>query len=400
MATQTNAAGKKAPAYNKGGAAAQQKKKPAQNPQQITINGEVQNTVLKGRNRKELGARELSDFCRQISTLINSGVTIVRALTIAYQEEGLKPKIAQIYQNILAAVRTGSSLSAAMEAQEVFPSLMIGMIQAGEGNGKLGNSFEQLANHYEKQYQLEKQVKAAMTYPVILLILAVVIVIVIFTFVLPQFEDMFNDMENIPALTEFLMSFSDFMINRWYVLLGAVFAIGLVFKALLSSPALCFYLDKAKVHMPLIGNLNKVIYTARFARSLASLYGSGMTIVAALQVARNTVGNSYISAQFDDVLAKIRGGASLSRALQDVDGFRMKLASIVQVGEETGEMETMLKSIADSMEYDAQEASKQMMAIMEPVMIVVMAIVVGGIVIAVMLPIIQSYGAIEASANV
>ena len=154
-------------------------------------------------------------------------------------------------------------------------------------------------------------------------------------------------------------------------------------------------MDYLKVHAPIFGKLNKVIYTARFARTLSSLYSSGMSVVNSLKLAAETIGNQYVEEQFAQVSVKVRSGVPLSEALQDVDGLMKKLSSTILVGEESGRLDTMLDSIAQSMEMEAQEATKRMVTLLEPLMICVMALLVGFVVVAVMLPIYESYGAIE-----
>ena len=353
-----------------------------------------------GRKPRTLRPQELSDLCRQLSTLLASGVSLVRALTIISQDEGISAGLRRIYENVLGEVRKGSSLSAALEAQQVFPTLMLGMIRAGEGSGKLAQFAERLAIHYEKAHQMNQQVKSALMYPMILAILAVAVVIVIVTFVLPQFSDLFSTMDSLPGVTLALMAFSNFMVTKWYLMLLGVAAVVMVIRTLLRIPAVRLEMDRRKLKMPVFGPLNQVICTARFARTISSLYSSGLPIVTALQTARDTIGNAYIVSQFNDVLVQVRSGVSLSAALETVDGFQRKLCSSIAVGEETGRLDSMLDSIADSMEYDAQQASKRMMTILEPMLIVLMAFVVGFIIIAVMSPIIGSYSAIESSGNV
>ena len=350
-----------------------------------------------GRKPRTLRPQELSDLCRQLSTLLASGVSLVRALTIISQDEGISAGLRRIYENVLGEVRKGSSLSAALEAQQVFPTLMLGMIRAGEGSGKIDQVAERLAIHYEKAHQMNQQVKSALMYPMILAILAVAVVIVIVTFVLPQFSDLFSTMDSLPGVT---MAFSGFMVTKWYLIILGVAAVVMVIRSLLRIPAVRLEMDRRKLKMPVFGPLNQVICTARFARTISSLYSSGLPIVTALQTARDTIGNAYIVSQFDDVLVQVRSGVSLSAALETVDGFQRKLCSSIAVGEETGRLDSMLDSIADSMEYDAQQASKRMMTILEPMLIVLMAFVVGFIIIAVMSPIIGSYSAIESSGNV
>ena len=360
-------------------------------PQRVTGRGA-------DRRPRTLRPQELSDLCRQLSTLLASGVSLVRALTIISQDEGISAGLRRVYESVLSEVRKGSSLSDALEAQQVFPALMLGMIRAGEGSGRLDRVAERLAVHYEKAHQMNQQVKSALMYPMILAVLSVAVVIV--TFVLPQFSDLFSTMDSLPAVTLALMAFSDFMVTKWYLLLLGLAALAAALRALLRVPSVRLALDRGKLTMPVFGKLNRIICTARFARTISSLYASGLPIITALQTARDTIGNAYIVSQFDAVLAQVRSGVSLSAALESVDGFQRKLCSSIAVGEETGQLDSMLDSIADSMEYDAQQASRRMMTILEPMLIVLMAFVVGFIIIAVMSPIIGSYSAIESSGNV
>ena len=355
-------------------------------PQRVTGRGA-------DRRPRTLRPQELSDLCRQLSTLLASGVSLVRALTIISQDEGISAGLRRVYESVLSEVRKGSSLSDALEAQQVFPALMLGMIRAGEGSGRL-------AVHYEKAHQMNQQVKSALMYPMILAVLSVAVVIVIVTFVLPQFSDLFSTMDSLPAVTLALMAFSDFMVTKWYLLLLGLAALAAALRAVLRVPSVRLALDRGKLKMPVFGRLHRIICTARFARTISSLYASGLPIITALQTARDTIGNAYIVSQFDAVLAQVRSGVSLSAALESVDGFQRKLCSSIAVGEETGQLDSMLDSIADSMEYDAQQASRRMMTILEPMLIVLMAFVVGFIIIAVMSPIIGSYSAIESSGNV
>jgi type IV pilus assembly protein PilC len=171
----------------------------------------------------------------------------------------------------------------------------------------------------------------------------------------------------------------------------------MVFKILFAIPKICYYKDKIMLHMPVAGKLLKVIYTARFARTLSSLYSAGISIMNCLTISRSTIGNVYIESQFDAVIAEIRSGGNLSDAISKVDGFTKKLSSSILVGEETGALDTMLISIADQMEYDSELALGKLVSYIEPAMIVVMAVIVGFIMIAVIKPIYGSYQAISNS---
>lgn len=237
-----------------------------------------------------------------------------------------------------------------------------------------------------------------MTYPAVLLVMSAAVVILIVTFILPQFEELFSEMESLPMVTELLLAISDFLVSKWYLALFMVFVIGILLRIILKIYQVRRTVDFIKVRMPVIGKLNKVIYTARFARTLSSLYSSGMPIVAALQTAGGTIGNLYVEEQFEQVAITVRSGVPLSQALKEVDGLLRKLSSTILVGEESGRLDTMLDSIAMTMEEEAEAATKRLVTMLEPVLICLMAMVVGFIIIAVMLPIYDSYSAIEGSA--
>lgn len=250
---------------------------------------------------------------------------------------------------------------------------------------------------YEKDYKLTQQVKSAITYPAVLLVLCVAIVILIVTFILPQFQSLFDQMDSLPVPTEILIAISDFLVQKWYAALLIVFTVFMLIRIIMAISAVRRQIDYRKVHMPVFGKLFKIIYTARFARTLSSLYSSGMPIATALGIAGNTIGNSYVEGQFEQVVALVRSGIPMSQALREVDGLQKKLASTILVGEESGRLDVMLDSIALSLEADAEEATKRMVTLMEPLLIMMMAVVVGFIMIAVMLPIYESYSAIENS---
>lgn len=350
------------------------------------------------RGRRRFSPRQLSEFCKEMSALLASGISIVRALEIVSEEEGLPAWIRSVYLKVLAELKKGVPLSEAMEAQRCFPELMLGMIRSGEGSGNIDSVMERLSLHYDRDNRLRQQVRSAMTYPCVLLVMSIAVVILIVTFILPQFEELFSEMERLPAVTEFLMAVSDFLVNRWYVLLLLLFWIGVVCHIAGKIYRVRRAVDYVKIRLPVAGKLYKVIYTARFARTLSSLYSSGMPILSALETAGGTVGNLYIQEQFDNVRSMVQSGVPLSASLREVDGFVRKFSSTILVGEESGRLDVMLDSIAVSMEEDAEAASKRLVTLLEPVLICVMALVVGFIIAAVMLPIYESYGAIEGAA--
>ncbi len=342
-----------------------------------------------------LSAKELSEFCRELSNLMASGVTLVRALDIVAGEEGQPAYAKETYEAVMAEVKKGVSLSEAMEERNCFPDLMLGMIRSGEGNGNIDAVMGRLAHHYDREYRLSQQVKSAMAYPMILVVLMIAVVAVIVSFVMPEFEELFEEMESLPLITEMLLAISEFLTRWWYMVILCVFAAVVVLRACLRIRAVRRAVDYWKLHMPVAGRLNKIIYTARFSRTLSSLYTSGMPIASAIRTAGETVGNAYVEEQFDEVTVKVRSGVPLSVALKEVDGLAKKLSSTILVGEESGRLDYMLGAIADTMEEEANQATKRLVTLLEPLMIIIMALMIGFVVAAVMLPIYQSYGAIE-----
>lgn len=341
---------------------------------------------------KRFKSNVIAEFSRNIGELIGSGITLVHALKIIADDESIKPKEREVYLAILKQIRAGTSLSEALESQgDAFPPLFINMMKSSESTGNIDDIALQMATYYDKDYQLNEKIKSSMTYPKILGALIVVVVAIIMGFVLPQFESLFATMDELPVTTSVLMAISDFVKNRWYVCIFIGVILYMLVKFLTTIPQVKFFMDKMEIHLPKIGKLRKVVYTARFARTLASLYAAGVPIMSCLVIAKTTIGNRYIEKQFEKVISDVRAGENLSDALDKVDGFTKKLSSTVRVGEETGSLDKMLVSTANQMEYDSEIALNKMVAYLEPVMIVVMATIVGFIMIAVIQPIYGSY---------
>ena len=205
---------------------------------------------------------------------------------------------------------------------------------------------------------------------------------------------MFTDME-LPLMTKIMMGMSNFLTHYWYVALGVAAGIVVLFIFLMRTPATRLKLDRMAVHLPKIGNLVRIVYTASFSRTLASLYTSGLSILNAIQISRDTVNNSYLRSQFDTCIKSIRVGNALSDAIKGMDGFDSKLGDTVKVGEETGKLDAMLISTADDYEYESSAAIKSMMSIIEPLMIVILGIVVATVMVSVLVPMYSMYGNID-----
>ena len=351
--------------------------------------------VRSGKNRKQFKPKVLADFSRQLSTLVGAGVTLVRALNIIANGEAIKPNERQVYEDMVRQIRQGISLSEAMEAQNgAFPPLMIYMYRSAESSGNLELVSMQMALMFEKEHRLNGKISSSLVYPKILGVMIIGVVMVLTKFVMPQLHELFDTMETLPQPTRILNVISDFMQSYWFLAIAALLGIWVGWKALLRIPGFRRKWHRVLLHMPVFGKLQKIICTARFARTLSSLYSAGIPIVPALQIARNTVGNDYIDMQFDEVIPYVRAGNNLSDGLDMVDGFVKKLSDTIRVGEETGSLDSMLLATADAMEFDADIAINKMVSYVEPIMLIIMGIVVAFVMVAVFSALYGSYDGI------
>ncbi len=353
--------------------------------------------IDKNRNKK-LKSEEISTFCREISSMLGAGVSLVRAMNIITNRD-LTPKLKYAFTEVSTSIKRGVALSDAMELLgRTFPPMLINMVKAGEASGRLDETMLKMADYYEKDNRLGKSIRGALTYPIILGVLTVLVAVGLMTFVVPMFADIFEGME-LPVLTQVVMAISNALTGNFLQIAIVVAVLCLIIYFVFQIEKVKFAKDKLKLKAPVIGKLLKIIYTARFARTLASLYSSGLSIINALQISKDTIGNRYLTAQFEDVIRSVRAGNPLSGSLMMVDGFDKKLAETIAVGEETGQLDTLLVSIADSYDYDSNMAIKKLMTMIEPIMIVVLAFFVVIIMLSVLMPIFSMYSQVEQAGN-
>lgn len=339
----------------------------------------------------KLKLQDISVFCRQFATMLSSGITVVKCLDILYhqaEDKHVKAALLRLYEEI----KKGNSLSVAMrDLGSTFPSLLINMIQSGESSGKLDDVMLSMSIHYEKEKVLKGKVKTAMIYPIILLVVAVIVICVLLIFVVPTFMDLFGSADNLPGTTKFLLSISSFMQNYWWLLL--IIGVGIAFgmMALLKVPSVKIVFDKMKIRLPQFGKLLMIILTARFARTISTLYSSGMPIIDSIRTSANVLGNLYISSKIEGVIDDIKKGVSLSQALTSADLFPTMFTSMVYIGEESGTLDSILERTADFYDEDASAAISKMVALMEPLLIVLLGGVVAFIVISVAEPMFGMY---------
>lgn len=338
----------------------------------------------KGQKTTKFKTAEVAFFCRQLSSMLTAGLTLVKAMDILYKEQEDKRK-KQILMEIYEDIQKGKSLSDAMVSQgDAFPELLVSMIAAGESSGTLDSVMTRMSEHYAKEGKTKNKVKSAMMYPMILGIITVVMVIGIFTLIMPQFMNMFKDAE-MPFLTSIMMGISTFLRTKWYIYVPILVAAIIALKYWLSTTAGRYSFDKLKISMPVIGPLMVKIYTGRFSNTLSTMYSSGVPMIECLERAAAVLSNTYITDKFTQVITNVKSGEAISSAIAKTEIFESMFCSIIYVGEESGSLDKILKTTAEYYEEESDSAIQRMVSLLEPVMIIVLGVVIG-LVIASVLP--------------
>ncbi|MGB7088068.1 MAG: type II secretion system F family protein [Phormidesmis sp.] len=328
-------------------------------------------------------------FSRQFAALVSSGVALVRGIGIL-ADQCPNPKLKTALMGINADVQQGTNLSDSMRKHpKCFDNLYVSMVQAGEVGGVLDEVLNRLAKLLEDLNRLQNQIKSAMAYPVTVGFLAVTIFIGMTVFLLPIFAEIFEDLgAPLPLFTRMLMAISK-MLRTWYLtlgLIGIITALVFVYKQYYKTPVGRVTMDGFFLKMPLFGDLAQKSATARFCRTFGSLSRSGVPILTALEIVRDTSGNQVIANAINAAQSEIQSGGMISLALQEHGVFPVMAIQMISIGEETGELDQMLMKVADFYEDEVEQAVKALTSIMEPIMIVVLGGMVGSILVAMYLP--------------
>ena len=336
-------------------------------------------------------ARDYSVFCRQFVSMTQAGVTLIDALNMLGEQTENK-KLAKAIKEIQTDVEKGESLTNAMRAQKFLPSLLCSMVEAGEASGSLDVAFDRMATHFEKDNRVKGMVKKAAIYPVIVCIVAIAVVIVMLTTVIPSFTDMFADMDmELPAITRGVMAASDFMMEKWYIVIAVIVAVVVLFKWFKSTATGEYLFAKIGLKIPLFGALTIKTSSARFARTVSTLLAAGISLVDAVEITGNIMDNRIIKDALLGCKEEIMQGVPLSTPLQQCGIFPPMVYHMARIGEESGDLEGLMEKLADYYEEEVEMATQSLMAAMEPLIIVVLAGVVGILVGAVMAPMAQMY---------
>ncbi len=355
-------------------------------------------TMLKARGTRQknygkVKLNNLSIFCRQFSTMVDAGVSLVRCLDVLSRQTP-DAKLKKILVEIGERVEGGESLSRAMMRHpKAFNNLFIGLIKAGEVGGVLEESLQRLAHFLEKDVELRRKVKSALTYPVLVLIAAIAIVIFLVTWVVPQFAQLFLDIglkkDDFPAMTAFLIDLSELFKKNGLILVISCTAVFFAWKLFVGTRFGRRVADRIKLKIPVFGKLHHKICMARFSRTMGTLLTSGVPILQAMETVAGTVGNTIMSDAVLAARARIREGDRIGDPLEQSRLFPPMVVHMIGVGEESGSLDFMLQKIADFYENEVESTLASLTAALEPIMILVLGFIVGFIVIAMFLPLIK-----------
>lgn len=341
-------------------------------------------------------SRDLVVFTRQFATMIDAGLPLVQCLEIL-SGQSESPEFRKILTDVRGTVEGGKTLATALgKHPKVFNKLFVNLVAAGEASGVLDTILNRLANYTEKNMKLIKQVKGALTYPTMIVGVSFVVTLVLLLFVIPIFEKMFTDMGGaLPDLTQFVVDISHAVQDHVFLIVGGVVGAGIGLASALKSPTGRRVVDQVVLQVPIAGPLVKKVAVAKFTRTMGTMLQSGVNILDALEIVAATSGNSVIEAGLMTVRQKISEGKSMAQPLGEMKLFPQMVVQMISVGEATGAMDTMLTKIADFYDDEVDSAIAQMMAMIEPLIMAFLAVVLGGLVVAMYLPVFSMAGGVQ-----
>lgn len=343
-----------------------------------------------------VSSRDLSVFCRQFTSMVNAGVTIMDTLDMLGEQTENKV-MAKAIRGVHSEIQKGETFSDALaKYPKVFPSIMRSMVAAGEASGKLEIAFERMAEHFEKSQRMKAIVKKAAMYPVIVLVVAFVVVVVMLVKVIPSYQDMFNDLgTELPKITQIVVAMSDFMIASWYIIVGAIFVIFVAFSLFKRSETGQKVFGTISRKMPIFGQLTVKSAASNFARTLSTLVYSGLPMIEALGITANTMSNYWYKKALEHAKEEVSKGIPLSEPITECGLFPAMVGHMTRIGEETGDLEGMLTRLSIYYDEEVEVTTQTVMSALEPMIILFLTVVVGVLIASIMSPMFAMYGAMD-----
>lgn len=340
-------------------------------------------------------ARDFSVFCRQFVSIISAGVSILNALEMMVEQTENKA-LRKALKGVLEDVSKGESMAMAMKKRvSIFPPMLCNMVEAGEASGNLETAFERMAVQFEKDAQLKAAIKKAMMYPIIVLVVMVAVLALMMVWVIPNFVGMFAELDTeMPAITQAVMNMSDFVIDKWWLIILVIIGIIAAFRIYKGTPNGRMVLGGIVLKIPVFGKLQMKSECARLARTMCTLLGAGVPMIDALGITARSMENVHYKKALADAKEQVTRGIALSRPLKSSGLFPAMVVHMVSIGEETGNIEEMLENLAVYYEDDVKLATEQVMALIEPMIIIIMGVMVGFLIMAIMQPMLSLYESI------
>lgn len=344
---------------------------------------------------KAVSVRELSVFCRQFESVINAGVTVIEALDMLSEQTENK-RFSDAIAEVRDSVQKGDSLAVAMSQHpKIFPGLMVQMVAAGEASGGLDKAFSRVGGQFEKEAHLKGLIIKSAIYPIILIIVIIAIVAIMMVKIVPTFTAQFDDLGGtLPGITLAVMAVSDFFVNSWYIIIAVVVGIVAFVKAFKKTERGAILWGRMMLKLPLMGTLNIKTASASMTRTLSTLMGSGIQLVDALGLVTDMMKNQVVRQALIQAKDEVSRGIPLSRPLADSGVFPPMVYHMIEIGEETGNLEDMLDKVSTYYDEEVEMATQSLLAAMEPLIIIVMALIVVPIVLAIMMPMYSLYDSI------
>jgi len=345
---------------------------------------------------RRVGIRDLLVFTRQLATMLSAGLSLLRAFRILGEQTSNK-KLRRAVQQIRDDIESGSALWEAVgKHKKIFSPVYISMIRAGELGGIMDGVLERLAEHLEREQEINSKIKSASVYPAIISVFAVLVVFFIITFVMPTFVGMFQAAgAELPWPTQMLLKVSNTLRSSWMFIFPVIILLLFLVSRLVKTPAGQYFWHSLILHLPIIGKTVSRIVVARFARTMGTLVKSGIPVLQAMEVVEDVVGNLVVSRAIKKARSSIREGDSITRPLQETHVFEPMVTQMIAVGEETGSLDSMLIRMSDYYEKEVMYSIDALMSVLEPILILVVALLIGGIIVATLLPMFDLMSIIE-----
>ncbi len=345
-------------------------------------------------NYKKVSIKDIAIFCRQFAFTTSSGISILRAIKIV-KEQSENLKLKKILDEVFNDLQKGKDFSEALRRHKEMPDMLVNMVEVGEVSGTLDRIMERMADYYDKEYKFSKKVSQAMTYPMVVSVFAIIVVIVLVVKVLPTFTGMLSSLGvgELPLPTKIVMGISNAIRNQGLIILATLAFLILVIRIALRNDDVIQFVDRLKLNVFIFGKLNKRIVTARFARTFGTLMASGVSLIQSIEICANVVGNRIIADALRSSRDEIKKGTSLGETLEVRNVFPMMLTQMIKIGEESGTLDSILEKTAEFYDNEVDTATAQLATLIEPLIIIVLAVVVGFIVLSIILPIFSMYSA-------